>query len=355
MNQKIVVTLLAVLFMPGASAFAQFKTEAQAAKNLANLDIVIKRATHLATIGRPVVTNFPQGLVRGNAVGLLRVKAPKVITPVTKSYAALLNNSVAGKGIFANYKIVENPAKSVANEWVSHPSRVFYEDQTKLARDLNKFYDGKADVLIGPEGRKVKLYALPVDGILYKPANYKDPVVLNSSEYFVIYDVAADTGKIAENKPEVYNLFKPRLEDEIWQAMGVNKIFDDLNNLCDAVLLAHLHKVRLAQLRADGNNKETAALVKEGKAEVYKQLGTQEELLGYLKQLPQVRQVINGNPTYLIYLVELPVEGLVWVDRDGVKHAYNPKDHVMVFFEMGSVGVFPRADINNPEFFKQMK
>ncbi len=337
------------MLVPGASAFAQFKNSAQAAKNLANLDRVVARAAKGVVIGRPVVTNLPSGLVRGNAIGLLRVKMPKTITPVNKSYVTFLNNKF---NELSTFPTPESLAGITANEWANNPKRTFYQDQTQLARDLNEWYQGKADIRIGPDGREVKLYALPVDGILYKPEEYKDPLVLNSGEYFVIYDVAAQTGKIAENTPEMYNSFKPRLEDEIWQAMGQDKVFDDLNNLCDSVLLAHLHKARLAKLRMEGNTQETAALVKEGKALVYKQLGTQEALLAYLKQLPFVRDAKNG---YRVYLVELPVEGLVWVDRDGVKHAYNPKDHVMVFFEMGAVGVFPRADLENPEYFKPVE
>ena len=74
-------------------------------------------------------------------------------------------------------------------------------------------------LFIGPDGREVKLYALPVDGILYKAPGYKVPVVLNSNEYFVIYDVKAQTGKIAENRPEIYNIFKPRGSGEILQVV----------------------------------------------------------------------------------------------------------------------------------------
>ena len=345
MNQKIVVSLLTVLLVPG-SAFAQFKTKAQAAKNLANLDRVVARATKGVVIGRPVVTDLPPGLVRGNAIGLLRVKMPKAITPVNKSYVTFLNNKFQELSTFPT---PESLAGITANEWAPNSQRVFYQDQAELARDLNKFYDGKADVLISPEGRKVKLYALPVDGILYKPVGYTDPVVLNSSEYFVIYDVAAQTGRIAENTPEVYNLFKPRLEDEIWSAMGASKEFDDLNNLCDAILLAHLHKVRVERLRVTSDVK---TMVNAGKQTVWKQLNSSMELLRYLQKLPTVREVTKG---FKAYVVELPVEGLSWTDRrDGTKHNYTRHDNVMLFFEMGAVGIYPRADLENPQLFKPL-
>ncbi len=343
--QKIVVSsLVAVLLVPGTCAFAQFKDSAKAAKNLANLDRVVARATKGVVIGRPVVTDLPPGLVRGNAIGLLRVKMPKAITPVNKSYVTFLNNKFQELSTFPT---PESLAGITANEWANNPKRVFYQDQSELARDLDKFYQGKADIFIGPDGREVKFYALPVDGILYKPVGYTDAVVLNSSEYFVIYDVAAKTGKIAENTPEVYNLFKPRLEDEIWSAMGASKEFDDLNNLCDAILLAHLHKVRVERLRVSS---DVETLVKAGKQTVWKQLNSSMELLNYLQKLPTVRETTKG---FKAYVLELPVEGLSWTDRrDGTKHNYTRHDNVMLFFEMGAVGIYPRADLENPQLFK---
>ena len=93
---------------------------------------------------------------------------------------------------------------------------MLYRDQTALARDLDSFYNGQADIYVGPDGRQVKLYLLPVDGILYKPTGYTDAVVLNSDEKFVIFDVASQTGKIADNIPEVYKLFRPAIEEDIY-------------------------------------------------------------------------------------------------------------------------------------------
>lgn len=215
MKKPVLGSMLVVLLLSSVPAFAQFKNPVKAAKNLANLDRVVARAAKTPAIGRPVVTNLPPGLVRGNAIGLLRVKMPKTVTPVNKSYVTFLQNSVAGEGRFAN-GTVKDYAEIVATEWVFTPQHVFYEDQAQLARDLDEWYHGKADIRISPDGREVKLYALPVDGIVYKPVGYEVPVVLNSNEYFVIFDVESQTGKIADNIPAVYNLYKPVAEEQIY-------------------------------------------------------------------------------------------------------------------------------------------
>ncbi len=344
MNQKIVVSLLAVLLMPGASAFAQFKNPVKAAKNFTNLSrVVLNKAQRPYTMESWVPARF----VATQKIELNSLQTPKRITPVTASLVAK-----------AGYKATRQDMHDLGMKFIvgqhgeTASGKAFYEDQSQLARDLDAFYKGNADTFISPDGRNVKLYALPVDGILYKPAGYATPLVLNSKEYFVIYDVKAKTGRIADNNPEVYNLFKLSLQDEIWKAMGQDKVFDDLNNFCDAILLAHLHQARLAQLRTEGSGQDVATLVKEGKGKVYKKLNNSHELLGYLKSLPKVRQ---QGTQFAAYVVELPVEGLVWVDSSGDKHAYNSKDHVMLFFELGAVGVFPRADVENPELFVPVK
>lgn len=332
--QKIIVSsLVAVLLVPAAPVFAQFKNPAKAAKNLANLERLIVKDAQGARKIVPVLT--PGAF-------------PHQVTPVSKSWRLYMKN-IYGDGFpivqkFAT-KHVMIPLPLVVSEW-NCLGKTFYEDQATLARDLDTFYRGKADVLKGPDGREVKLYALPVDGILYKPSEYSVPVVLNSQEYFVIYDVAAKTGKIAENIPAVYNLYTPRIYDEIWQAMGASKGFDDLGNLCDAILTAHLHKARIDQLQVTSDIK---TLVRNGKQIVFRQLNSSMELLGYLQKLPTVRETTKG---FKAYVVELPVEGLSWTDiRDGVTHSYTRKDNVMLFFEMGAVGIYPRADVENPELF----
>ena len=196
MKKRVISSLVAVLLLCTVPAFAQFRNMAEGAKNLANLDIALTRATQRAVIGRPVVNHLPLGIAP-NAVGLLRVKMPKVVTPVNHSYVQYVNR--VG---------VEN-LKLIPHDWVGPKGEhVLYDNQTQLARDLDAFYNGEADIYVGPDGHSVKLYALPVDGLLYKPQGYEVPLVLNSNEYFVVYDLETQTGIIAQNTPQVYKMYR---------------------------------------------------------------------------------------------------------------------------------------------------
>ena len=200
MNKKLLLVLLSVLFIPGINAFAQFKMVAESPRNLKNLERVVMRSIKGPAIGRPVVTGLPVSLVPGGSIGLLRVKMPKVITPVSSSYVRYVNTLGGGR------------PSAVPHNWVGlHGEHVLYNNPNQLARDLDAFYQGDAVVYEGLDGRKVKLYMLPVDGILYRslehalrdPFQPEVPLVLNSDEYFVVYDVKSQTGKILENTPQV--------------------------------------------------------------------------------------------------------------------------------------------------------
>lgn len=218
MNKQVMaVSLLTALLIPATNGFAQFKIASKSAKNLANLDRVVARVTKKPSLldrvlgyGRPVPTKLPSGLVVPGNAGLLRVELPKTITPVNKSYFNFVQADYNGhKGSSRYRSTVEDFTYAVFEDWIKKSTHnAFYTSQEQLAQDLDSFYHGIAEIFVGPDGRKVKLYALPADGILYKPEGYTTPLVLNANDYFVIYDVVAKTGKIAENKPEVYNLFK---------------------------------------------------------------------------------------------------------------------------------------------------
>ncbi len=345
MQKLVVSSLLAVLLVPTTQAFAQFINPAMTARNLANLERVIARAAKPSSIGRPVVT-LPPNVVAGNKVGVLRVNPPTTITPVTKSYATFLRRNFEVLGPSAAYPTMKSVASIMASKWAKKGDHVFYTDQTKLAQDLDAFYNGNADIRLDPvTGHEVKLYALPVEGILYKPVNYKTPVVLDPKDYFIVYDLTTHRGKIVTNVPEAYNMFKLNTDAKIWQAMGEGEVFDDLNELCDTILMAHLHKMRLEKLPADTNIR---IAVRNAQRDVFKQLSQRQSLINDLETLPQFRYTETG---YKVYVLELPVEGLTLMDQEGNHQVYSIKDHVMVFFELGAVGIFPREILNNPAEF----
>lgn len=189
--------VVAVLALSATNGFAQLVGAAKSAKNIANLNKAIERAVTPA-FGRPVLTGLPAGMVPGNSIGLVSVKMPKTVTPVTHSYVQYLRTLGA-----------KRPVDLIPHTWMGPKGEhVLYTDQNELARDLNKFYQGQADVYQSPGGHPVKLYALPVDGLLYYQTGYEVPLVLSVDEYFVVFDVVTKTGRIVENTPQVYTLYK---------------------------------------------------------------------------------------------------------------------------------------------------
>lgn len=195
-----------------SAAFAQFaKSPLHAARNRANLERALKKAT-LAPRTSLTVTVSPT-LVPGGRVQLTPVHLPKITTPANDTYVRMVRPLV---GWFRDIGLSKPEVERVvATSWKNIPgefapgAKAFYQDQSTLARDLDRFYSGQGSVFIGPGGKKVKLYVLPVNGILYQPAGYKEPVVLNAKDYFVMYDMQSKTGQLMECEPGRYRMFKP--------------------------------------------------------------------------------------------------------------------------------------------------
>ena len=179
--QKIIASsLLAVLLVPGTCAFAQFKSPAKTVENLISLQKIIARASRPSAVGRQVVP-VPAGLIENNKVALTGVSVPTRMMPVNKSLDFYIRQGAESMQLLADSD-VRKKLSQMPGQWVAGGGKAFYADQTQLARDLDAFYKGNTHVLVGPDGREVKLYALPVDNILYRAPGYKIPVVLNAQD-----------------------------------------------------------------------------------------------------------------------------------------------------------------------------
>ncbi len=356
MQKTIASSLLAVLLLPAAPAFAQFKTPIKATVNQLRLTRAVANVDRGVSRLGGHAWRVPAGLITGNRVPLTAATTnvrPDIDSPAFRNLLTYRDNALKKLLFYGGRK--ENLNAWIVTHWDMAHGKAFYNDQTALAKDLDAFYKGAGTVRIAPDGHTVKIYALPVDGILYMPFGYSSPVLLTSNEYFVVYDPQTKTGKLVENVRDAYTWFQlPKSSfDEIWKAMGSDKVFDDLNRLCDCVLMAHLHKAYLDQLRAQWITADVPSVVKDMRADIYKKLNTPHELVAYLTQLPKVRHTQKG---FNAYVIELPVDGLTYVDHDGTRYVYNAKDHVMLYFEIGSaVGIVPRADIENPALFTPVK
>ena len=214
--QKYIVTSLFILsMMIPSAAFAQFgKGSSRALLNTKRLEHAVRKAAAAPKIPRYMGIKVPVSntLVTGGQIVLFPVISPTSQTPANYSFVKTM---VPLEQWFKEIDVERSEiARMIAISWQRTPgefppgAKAFYQDQSVLARDLHQFYSGKGPLYRAPNGRQVKLYALPVNGILYQPAGYKMPVVLNSYEYFVVYDVEAGTGQLAKNTRALYSTFE---------------------------------------------------------------------------------------------------------------------------------------------------
>lgn len=219
-NKFIVSGILVALLMPGTHAFAHFKGAALSAKNLANLERVIADASRAQT--KAIIVNVPKDVVKSGKIALTRAKIPNNFTPVTASLINFSNRPIFQPKVWGKeHAVLDRNNQIVGKEILV--GRGFYWSSTSLARDLNTFYGGKGTVWVSRRGDKVKIYALPVNGILYQPAGFAKPLVLNSEEYFVTYDIKTQQGQVLANIPSVYGAYTPLGQKEETSLPPVSK------------------------------------------------------------------------------------------------------------------------------------
>ena len=359
MKKSVIGSMLVVLLLSSVSAFAQFKNPAKAAKNLANLDRVVARATkqpnlsaRVLTYKSPVSAKLPLGVVTPGNAGLVRAQLPKTITPVNKSYFTFARDWYNSHNWESDYQTLENASKSLENLIKKSFPNASYTQQEQLAKDLDVFYKGQAKVYIGPDGRQVKLYALPADGILYKPVGYEVPVALNSNEYFVIFDVASQTGKIADNIPAVYNLYKPASEEEIYGEFEFYEVEPGIGSWRpkDPVQYYRWNRdlMRDNPWRAeDWRNGNYPS-----RFESQNDLGNALYRF-YGNDVPKVQKRFTQD-VFNVY--ELPVEGIVY-QGEGQREPTElfPSSYVVLYNEKTGGQIVARSTLKNPFFFEFVK
>lgn len=206
MKKYLLISLLVSLAaLPSAAQFAKYPLKAAAnMRNLERIPLLVKRAVASPRVGASVVA-VPKGLVSGNKVLLTPSALPWRKTPADESlvrYQKALREAHSSS-------FDRRAMPTLEQAWLASGGKAFYTDQISLARDLEKFYGGKSTILRSPEGKMVRIYALPVEGILYKPVGYKYPVVLQAKDDCVVYDIETCGGQLLPNSPELYTQFRP--------------------------------------------------------------------------------------------------------------------------------------------------
>lgn len=362
------LSVLLISLVGSLPAFAQFKSPSLKAVNTKRLQRSLAQVQLGKTLGT-VPARVPKSVLPGKTVYLTPVAIPRTVTPANQAFLENLNN------VFAQIKHLgyskAQVSKLMAELWVSptrhspHNGKGFYDDQNELARALHSYYHGLGTLYISPAGRQVKLYALPADGILYQPVGYSRPLVLTAKDYFVVYDINEQTGQIAKNIPQVYNLFMPcrsttlaqQLQaeydkaelarqsgenEDLWQAIGGEKnYYNSETLLARDVTEFYYQKKRIESLRNSDIEGSLEALVE----------STPKQRAVYPIEAPHVRDIVHGEEGYIY---EIPVSGVYYVDlRYNQAVELLPKQFAVFYVPAGhSSFIVERRVLEDPSMFQ---
>ncbi len=391
MKKSVVWMLLAVLSVYGTTSFAQWRSAAQAAKNAA------KRKSY--TVPR-IETKIRRAAAKNNSVVLRTPAFPAKANEVNASYLYQHYNISQMYQRSHTEKTPQEIQDYMTFRWIG-PKQVpgigqaFYEDQSALARDLNTYYDGSG-IAVNVGGRLAKLYALPVDGILYKPAGYSEAVVLSSADHFVVYYPKTKTGQLAENTPQMRKFLSKYLGnsgsfDEViklgdkcfemptgepdWKILegpqelktpapaqkpAVEEVegnFIDMDNppagFVGAMLRAD-HKMYMDQAR-QAKKFDAYWNRKFGVTHYTSQNQLARDMAAFYEDFPGAPQVYNRFSRQNFYVFELPVEGLEYAPEGSPKvHVLDPKTEVVLYHEKLGGQIVERATLDNKMFFEDV-
>lgn len=227
--KKIVMWSILALLAANSPAFAQGFWKSIGKSGAANLGVQAERKLAMEVLSKSTTglkpVRIPAYLNMGTKVYVNSIKMPKADFTTVSYLYKVKNLSNKAKEAGVNLNEVEIRC-ALADEWLHGPGQnlgvghVFYEDQAQLARDLNTFYKGSGTAVQAFNGRLVKLYTLPVDKILYKPAGRALELISNE-EYFVVYDVAGKTGQLVKRTPETLKEFSKRTNSGTFEEVTV--------------------------------------------------------------------------------------------------------------------------------------
>lgn len=349
--QRIVISSLFIIFVCGTQVFAQFaKHSAKAVRNIKNLDRVLISKTYKGSL--PGIKQYftawtlpktGEMLVKVSAYEKTRLTSvfPKITSPVTHDFNYFLQSQ--GDIAFKTF----TPAV-----WVSLGGKGLYTNQSDLAKDLHALYTkaGYSRRYIGPDGHVVALYVLPINGILYYPAEYKFPVALHPDEYIVIYDLVNQTGKIADNIPAVYSLFHVAKKEEIF---GDFEEFEVKPGVYGWRPRSPQKWYEFAKQKAqydcwykqvwERKNYPIKFTVKE---DLFKAL---QDIWGHA--VPKAKNLKTG---VIRYVYELPKK-LIYAPRYAPVIQLNPHDYVVLFDDNSRGYIVERAKLENPALYEFVK
>ncbi len=210
MRKLVVWSSIAVLLFASANAFAGFSFKRIKRIKVGNVTLRAK--------GRNVLVADSPTMIRRIKVGgkTFRVKSykvrqpnkgPRAIRPSQSAHTAAIAARVeraVTRAEQARVKPLTSEEKAfLADLWKENGGKMVYDDQAKLVQDVVSFYENQGlagQRIEGPYGHEVLRYDLPADGIVFYRPGYNNRRVLNTENYFIMYDPANHYGQIVVAK-----------------------------------------------------------------------------------------------------------------------------------------------------------
>ena len=349
-----------ILLLCATDGFAQFRSAPKAARNLARLDRIVEQAVAPQVSDR-VIVRVPHGMISGNKTVLTAAKLPQQVTAVNASlhYYHAQQPKPSTKAVVAwkNLPMQEG--------WLASGGQAFYDNQARLARDLNTFYGGSgSSVEFG--GKTVKLYALPVEGILYKPAGYTDAVLLDCEETFVIYDPVAKTGQLVENSPAMQQAFSRQVSSGSFEEVA-NFDGQKFNMpLGEPASVSSMEKPAFEEAPQPDSfslyeqdyqsfkyARERRNLDAAWEAQYPSRFSSQNDLGKALHAFHKglAARIKNNITRQVSYIYEIPHSALTYAPEGSVPLVLNPEAQVVLYNEKGEGQLVNRSSLTNSFIF----
>ena len=166
--KKYFTAVLLISLVCSLPAFAQFKMPLKNTINQLRLVRAVERVKQGVYLPGGQVRPVPPGLVEGNRIPLTAATVSVGLGaehPMLNHLASYRKEKLKQLSPYVSFSNKLN--EETVNRWVKN-GQAFYKTQAALARDVDTFFDGNGAMRIAPDGHTVKIYPLPVDGILYR-------------------------------------------------------------------------------------------------------------------------------------------------------------------------------------------
>ena len=352
--------LLVVVALSSTASFAIGNKALRGVRGLSTLNNIVTRA--VATQGRTQYYQAVKVCKVGGQKFALQVPSSLVFdrTNTMQSYWKLVARSYQKafhelpKELSSTVIVSTTPRYdaiqyAISKEWAErYGDRAVYTDLNVLARDLDAFYDGKSDIYIDPQNRRVKLYTFPVDGIVYRPAGYQ-PIVLKADEQFIVFDIESQTGRMEPNRYTWQEMFRLASDEEL---------YGEFETVEESGVVSMRPKSPWGHYEWEKNMaKDNPYRAQRWEVDNYPtQFDSYDELGKALSSFhgTSVAKVMDLRTGFVSYVYELP-KVLKCALGENTTAVLDPAEDVMLYIDGVGGNIVSRADLENPMLFEFVK